>query len=112
MTLTMATRAMIPGRGRIVNVIADIFRGFPGMVHTGAARAGVDNMTKTLAVEWASFGIRVDACAPGVIRSSGTEQYGEGRSSVHAGRFRSSGWERSRRPAASSCFSRAIKTTS
>lgn len=78
MTHATATVAMIPQRrGRIVNVIADIYRGFPGMVHTGAARAGVDNMTKTLAIEWAHFGIRVNACAPGTIRSSGTTQYGE-----------------------------------
>ncbi len=78
MTHAVANVAMIPARrGRIVNVIADIARGFPGMVHTGAARAGVENMTKTLAVEWASFGIRVNACAPGTIRSSGTVQYGE-----------------------------------
>jgi NAD(P)-dependent dehydrogenase (short-subunit alcohol dehydrogenase family) len=78
MTQAVAKQAMIPaGRGRIVNVIADIARGFPGMVHTGAARAGVENMTKTLAVEWARFGIRVNACAPGTIRSSGTTQYGE-----------------------------------
>lgn len=78
MTLATANRAFIPSRrGRIVNVIAEIARGFPGMVHTGAARAGVENMTKTLAVEWAQFGIRVNACAPGTIRSSGTAQYGE-----------------------------------
>jgi citronellol/citronellal dehydrogenase len=76
MTHTVATKAMIPQkRGRIVNVIAQIIRGFPGMVHTGAARAGVDNMTKTLAVEWALHGIRVNAVAPGVIVTSGTRQY-------------------------------------
>ena len=62
-------------RGRIVNVIANIYRGFPGMVHTGAARAGVENMTMTLAVEWAQFGILVNAVAPGIIISSGTAQY-------------------------------------
>jgi citronellol/citronellal dehydrogenase len=72
----VANQAMIPAkRGRIVNVIANIYRGFPGMVHTGAARAGVENMTMTLAVEWAQFGILVNAVAPGVIRSSGTAQY-------------------------------------
>jgi citronellol/citronellal dehydrogenase len=63
------------GGGRIVNVIANIYRGFPGMVHTGAARAGVENMTMTLAVEWAQFGILVNAVAPGIIASSGTKQY-------------------------------------
>ncbi|HUH05893.1 MAG TPA: SDR family oxidoreductase [Kofleriaceae bacterium] len=72
----VAVQAMIPAkRGCIVNVIANIYRGFPGMVHTGAARAGVENMTMTLAVEWAQFGVRVNAVAPGIIRSSGTAQY-------------------------------------
>lgn len=61
--------------GVIVNIIADMFRGFPGMVHTGAARAGVDNITKTLAVEWAHLGIRVNSVAPGTIHSSGIETY-------------------------------------
>jgi citronellol/citronellal dehydrogenase len=76
MTRAVATAAMIPARrGRIVNVIANIYRGFPMMVHTGAARAGVENMTMTLAVEWARFGILVNAVAPGVILSSGTERY-------------------------------------
>jgi citronellol/citronellal dehydrogenase len=76
MTHAVATKAMIPQkRGRILNVIAQIIRGFPGMVHTGAARAGVDNMTKTLAVEWSMHGIRVNALAPGVIVTSGTKQY-------------------------------------
>jgi len=75
-TQAVGTKCMIPQKkGRIVNVIANIARGFPGMVHTGAARAGVDNMTKTLAVEWAQFNIQVNAIAPGIIKSSGTEQY-------------------------------------
>jgi citronellol/citronellal dehydrogenase len=76
MTHAVANKAMIPQkRGRIVNIIAQIRRGFPGMLHTGAARAGVDNMTKTLAVEWALHGIRVNAVAPGVIVTGGTKQY-------------------------------------
>jgi peroxisomal trans-2-enoyl-CoA reductase len=75
-THAVATRQMIPKRrGRIVNIIANIARGFPGMVHTGAARAGVENMTKTLAVEWAQYNIQVNAIAPGIIRSTGTNQY-------------------------------------
>jgi citronellol/citronellal dehydrogenase len=77
MSREVANQWTIPrgGGGVIINVIANIYRGFPGMVHTGAARAGVENMTMTLSVEWAQFGIRVNAVAPGVIRSSGTEQY-------------------------------------
>jgi len=72
----VANQWMIPKKGgRIVNVIANIYRGFPGMVHTGAARAGVENMTMTLAVEWAQFDILVNAVAPGIILSSGTMQY-------------------------------------
>ncbi len=72
----VANQAMIPAKhGRIINVIANIYRGFPGMVHTGAARAGVENMTMTLAVEWSQFGILVNAVAPGIILSSGTAQY-------------------------------------
>ena len=72
----VANQAMIPAKhGRIINVIANIYRGFPGMAHTGAARAGVENMTMTLAVEWAQFGILVNAVAPGLILSSGTAQY-------------------------------------
>jgi citronellol/citronellal dehydrogenase len=73
---TVAKEAFIPQkRGRAVNIIANIARGFPGMVHTGAARAGVENLTKTLAVEWAPHGIRINAVAPGVIRTPGTDQY-------------------------------------
>jgi len=76
MTQAVAVEHMIPARrGRIVNVIANVARGFPGMVHTGAARAGVENMTKTLAIEWAMHNIQVNAIAPGVIRTSGTDQY-------------------------------------
>jgi citronellol/citronellal dehydrogenase len=76
MTQAVATKHMIPQkRGRIVNIIANIFRGFPGMVHTGAARAGVENMTKTLAVEWAQYNLQINAIAPGTIKSTGTNQY-------------------------------------
>ncbi|MDW8361246.1 MAG: SDR family oxidoreductase [Myxococcales bacterium] len=77
-THVVATRAMIPARaGRIVQVTASCARGFPGMAHTGAARAGVENLTRTLAVEWARHGIRVNAVAPGVVRTEGTMQYGD-----------------------------------
>jgi NAD(P)-dependent dehydrogenase (short-subunit alcohol dehydrogenase family) len=76
MTHAVATQCMIPNKkGRIVNITAQVERGFPGMVHTGAARAGVENMTKTLAVEWSPYNINVNAVAPGVIGDSGTHRY-------------------------------------
>ena len=59
----------------IVNIIANMHRGFPGMAHTGAARAGVENLTKTLAQEWAHHGVRINSIAPGTIESSGLDQY-------------------------------------
>ena len=59
--------------GAIVNIIADIWGGMPGMGHSGAARAGMLNFTETAALEWAP--IRVNAIAPGWIASSGMDQY-------------------------------------
>ncbi|KAF9929119.1 hypothetical protein FBU30_001848 [Linnemannia zychae] len=64
--------------GAIVNIVAENRNGLPGMVHTGAARAGIINMTKTLAVEWGPYnGIRVNCIAPGLILSSGMKNYPE-----------------------------------
>jgi citronellol/citronellal dehydrogenase len=61
--------------GSIVNIIADMWRGMPGMGHSGAARAGMLNFTKTASVEWAAAGVRVNAVAPGWIASSGMNTY-------------------------------------
>ncbi len=63
--------------GAIVNIVADMFRGMPMMAHSGAARAGVVNLTQTLALEWAQHGIRINAVAPGMILSSGFKNYPE-----------------------------------
>lgn len=62
--------------GAMVNMTADMWGGMPGMAHSGAARAGVDNLTKTAAIEWAPAGVRVNAVAPGWIMSSGMDSYG------------------------------------
>src|SRR5262249_16994524 len=61
--------------GAIVNMLADMWGGRPIMGHSGAARAGMMNLTETAAVEWASSGVRVNAVAPGWIASSGMDTY-------------------------------------
>jgi len=63
--------------GAIVNIIADMFNGMPCMAHSGAARAGMLNLTETTACEWGCSGVRVNAVAPGWIASSGFETYGQ-----------------------------------
>lgn len=62
--------------GAIVNMTADFRNGMPGMGHSGAARAGMANLTATAAFEWAHAGVRVNAVAPGWIASSGMDTYG------------------------------------
>jgi citronellol/citronellal dehydrogenase len=62
--------------GAIVNMTADFRNGMPGMAHSGAARAGMSNLTMSASFEWSSFGVRVNAVAPGWIASSGMDTYG------------------------------------
>ncbi|MEY3666319.1 MAG: hypothetical protein RLZZ153_2501 [Pseudomonadota bacterium] len=61
--------------GSIVNMLADIWGGLPGMGHSGAARGGVLNFTETAACEWGCAGVRVNAVAPGWIASAGIDTY-------------------------------------
>ncbi|HEX8688628.1 MAG TPA: SDR family oxidoreductase [Solirubrobacterales bacterium] len=66
MTHAAATKAFIPqGGGKVLSVTLSPHNGMPGMVHSGAARAAVENMMRTLAVEWARFGITTCALAAG-----------------------------------------------
>ncbi|MDD3762622.1 MAG: SDR family oxidoreductase [Nevskiales bacterium] len=69
------TQFMKKNTGSIVNMIADMWGGMPGMGHSGAARAGMLNFTETAAVEWGVAGVRVNAVAPGYIASSGMDHY-------------------------------------
>jgi citronellol/citronellal dehydrogenase len=61
--------------GSIVNMLADIWGGLPGMGHSGAARGGVLTFTETAACEWGHAGVRVNAVAPGWIASNGMDHY-------------------------------------
>jgi citronellol/citronellal dehydrogenase len=61
--------------GSIVNMTADFRNGMPGMGHSGAARAGMANLTMSAAFEWAHCGVRVNAVAPGWVASSGMDTY-------------------------------------
>ena len=62
--------------GAVVNMTADFRNGMPGMAHSGAARAGMSNLTMSAAVEWAHAGVRVNAVSPGWVASSGMDTYG------------------------------------
>lgn len=72
MTHAVATKSMIPagpdGRpkgGKVISVTLSPHHGLPGMVHSSAARAAVENMMRELSIEWARFGIRLNAIAAG-----------------------------------------------
>jgi NAD(P)-dependent dehydrogenase (short-subunit alcohol dehydrogenase family) len=66
MTHAAATKAFIPqSGGKVLSVTLSPHNGMPGMAHSGAARAAVENMMRTLSVEWARFGIRTCAIAAG-----------------------------------------------
>ncbi len=63
------------GGGRIVNVSMTLhYRGWPLMAHATAAKAGIDALTRTLALEWAKHHIRVNAVAPGPIPTEGVKK--------------------------------------
>jgi NAD(P)-dependent dehydrogenase (short-subunit alcohol dehydrogenase family) len=76
MMQAIARRWRDSGRhGNIINIVANIARGIPHSAHTAAARAGVVYLTKSVAVEWAPLGIRVNAIAPGTIETEGLNNY-------------------------------------
>ncbi len=74
-TRTAADKWLFEHGGKVVSITMLTGRAFPGMAHSVAARAGVEAMTRTLAVEWAAHGIRLNCVAPGYIASSGLSRY-------------------------------------
>ena len=68
-------RWMEANGGAMVNIIADMWNGWPDFAHSGAARAGMLNLSESAACEWAASGVRVNTVAPGGIASSGFDTY-------------------------------------
>lgn len=64
--------------GSITNITMLTKRTFPGMAHSVSARAGVEAMSRTLAIEWASKKIQINCIAPGIVASSGLKRYPAG----------------------------------
>jgi NAD(P)-dependent dehydrogenase (short-subunit alcohol dehydrogenase family) len=77
-TRAAADAWMLKNGGTILNITMLTGRAFPGMAHSVAARSGVEAMTRTLAVEWANKGIRINSIAPGFVASSGIKRYPAG----------------------------------
>jgi citronellol/citronellal dehydrogenase len=61
--------------GSIVNIVVVTTRGLHGVAHTVAARAGVIGLSRSVAVEWAPLGVRVNCIAPGAIETEGWKVY-------------------------------------
>jgi citronellol/citronellal dehydrogenase len=69
------TKWMREHGGAIVNMIADIWHGWPHFAHSAAARGGMLTLSESAATEWAAAGVRINTIAPGSIASSGLDTY-------------------------------------
>lgn len=69
------TQCMELHGGVIVNIIADIWNGWPNFSHSAAARGGMHTLTECAATEWVHSGVRVNSVAPGAILTSGLDTY-------------------------------------
>ena len=72
MTQAFGNQMLSANGGTIVQIVAIVGRGIPGIAHSAAARAGVVELTRTLAFEWGPS-VRVNAVAPGAFRTEGWE---------------------------------------
>jgi len=73
MTQVFGDQMLKAGGGTIVQIVSTVGRGIPGMAHSAAARAGVIEMTRTVAFEWGPS-VRVNCVAPGAFRTEGWEK--------------------------------------
>jgi citronellol/citronellal dehydrogenase len=78
MTHAVATKTMIPQEGgKIISVTLSPHNGLPGMAHSSAARAAVENLMRVLSIEWARFNIKTTAVASGHFRTDALKKYPE-----------------------------------
>jgi NAD(P)-dependent dehydrogenase (short-subunit alcohol dehydrogenase family) len=84
MTRAAADAWMLKHGGRVINITMLTNRGFPGMTHSVASRAGVEAMTRSLAVEWAAKNIQLNCVQPGIIASNGMRNYPNGQQMAEA----------------------------
>jgi citronellol/citronellal dehydrogenase len=76
MSRAVATKSMIPnGGGKIISVTLSPHHGLPGMAHSSAARAAVENLMRVLSIEWARFNIKTTAIASGHFRTDALKKY-------------------------------------
>lgn len=75
LTQEVFNQSMSKNGGSVVNITMDNRNGFPMLSHSAAARAGVQNLTMSLANEWGKYGVRINSVAPGTIESSGLDSY-------------------------------------
>src|SRR3954470_6650099 len=76
MSHAVATKSMIPNEGgKIISVTLSPHHGLPGMAHSSAARAGVENLMRELSIEWARYNIRTTALAAGHFETDAIQKY-------------------------------------
>lgn len=72
MTQAFGNQMLDGDGGVIVQIVAPVGRGMPGIAHSASARAGVVELSKTLAFEWGPM-VRINCVAPGAFRTEGWE---------------------------------------
>ncbi|KAL5269436.1 hypothetical protein ACHWQZ_G003050 [Mnemiopsis leidyi] len=77
LTQSVFKKCMKENGGSIVNILMELHGGWPGFAHSVSARAGVEALSKTLAVEWGEYGVSVNNVIPGIIYSdTAVQNYG------------------------------------
>ncbi|MFM8350959.1 MAG: SDR family oxidoreductase [Actinomycetales bacterium] len=77
LTTQVVSQSMLPRKqGKVICITMTPRRGMPGMSHSSAARAAVESLVRTWAVEWGPRGIRTVAIAPGIVHTEAIDRYG------------------------------------